>query len=90
MKDTLPTFDKESEQAQALRDKAEKVYHESLKPDNIEPMIIRDAVEWAYREGKLDEISRNFDHDEFYAGSLLFSLIMEYLEVKAWKEAKND
>ena len=29
-KDALPTFDKDSEQAQALRDKAEKIYHESL------------------------------------------------------------
>ena len=90
MSEAHPTYDKDSEQTQALRDKAEKIYHESLKPDNIEPMTIRDTVEWAYRNGKLDEITRNFDHDEFYAGSLLFSLIREYLKVRAWKEAENE
>ena len=82
--------DKESEQAQALRDKAEKIYNESLKPHNIEPQTIRDTVEWAYRNGKLGEIAQNIDHDEFYVGSLLTGLVRDYLKVKAWEEAERE
>ena len=89
-KDALPTFDKDSEQAQVLKDKAEKVYHESLKPHNIEPQTIRDTVEWAYRNGKLGEIAQNIDHDEFYVGSLLTGLVRDYLKVKAWEEAERE
>ena len=90
MSEAHPTYDKDSEQAQALRDKAEKVYHESLKPHNIEPQIIRDTVEWAYRNGKLGEIAQNIDHDEFYVGSLLTGLVRDYLKVKAWEEAERE
>ena len=89
-KDALPTFDKDSEQAQVLKDKAEKIYHESLKPHNIEPQTIRDTVEWAYRNGKLGEIAQNIDHDEFYVGSLLTGLVRDYLKVKAWEEAERE
>jgi len=89
-KDALPTFDKDSEQAQALRDKAEKIYHESLKSHNIESQTIRDTVEWAYRIGKLGEIAQNIDHDEFYVGSLLTGLVRDYLKVKAWEEAERE
>ena len=90
MNDPNPIYDVKSEQAQELRDKAEKVYHESLKPHNIEPQIIRDTVEWAYRNGKLGEIAQNIDHDEFYVGSLLTGLVRDYLKVKAWEEAERE
>ena len=89
-KDALPTFDKDSEQAQVLKDKAEKIYHESLKPHNIEPQTIRDTVEWAYKNGKLGEIAENIDHDEFYVGSLLTGLVREYLWVMAIKEIEGE
>ena len=80
----------ESEQAQTLRDKAEKIYHESLKPHNIESQTIRDTVEWAFKNGKLGEISQNIDHDEFYVGSLLTGLVREYLWVMAMKKNEGE
>jgi hypothetical protein len=84
----MPIFDIESEKAQDLRDKAERIYYTSL--NHIESQTIRDMVEWAFGNGKLDEIAENIFHDEFYVGSLLNALVREYLWVQAMKDAENE
>lgn len=87
--DANPTFDRESEKAQELQDRADKIFWKSYK--SIGPNDIKQAIEWAYRNDNknLAELSKAM-HDDCYSGSLLDGLVKEYLREEALKEAERE
>lgn len=85
----VPMFDPESEKDQQFTDRVNQIYSSSLNPQNITPDVIREAVDWAWRNNRLGELSDNVMGDDAYNGALLGGIVRDYLFVCAEKEAEK-
>ena len=83
--------DLESEKDQEFTDNVNKIYSESLKPANMEPLILVRAFAWGLASGHsaMQEISGNIWNDDAYNGALLGGLVRDYLFHCAELEAEN-
>ena len=84
-----PVHDIASEKDQDFTDRVNSIYSESLKPINITPETIKDAVDWGYHHNKLMELSDNVMGDDAYNGALLGGIVRDYLFREAQRQAEG-
>lgn len=84
----MPLYDRDSEKQQEVRDLAEKLFAEKIKPVNMTGDVLVEAVTWAsnHMDSALTKLSESLESPN--AGGMLQQIVYGYLWLDAEREAR--